>query len=76
MERQEKEMYNISIHSAARAETAAKGPGEVQAGISIHSAARAETHIFYTDGWDTIISIHSAARAETVPQWYPVMRGM
>ncbi len=55
----------ISIHSAARAETYSGGKDSDVMLISIHSAARAET-----GGIDRVvvnqkISIHSAARAET-----------
>ncbi len=55
----------ISIHSAARAETSMTLPVLLISKISIHSAARAETGPAGTNVAWTTISIHSAARAET-----------
>ena len=56
----------ISIHSAARAETSNGKDIKEPAKISIHSAARAETDATYNK-YNVVyyISIHSAARAET-----------
>ena len=56
----------ISIHSAARAETTLQNMGAIQNFISIHSAARAETDNIANDITTIFISIHSAARAETL----------
>ena len=55
----------ISIHSAARAETAAYYKHPSSWTISIHSAARAETVVKCIFSPAILISIHSAARAET-----------
>ena len=57
--------FNISIHSAARAETAAYYKHPSSWTISIHSAARAETVVKCIFSPAILISIHSAARAET-----------
>ena len=58
-------LTQISIHSAARAETYFQWLDFRSFRISIHSAARAETSLYIHGFTSPYISIHSAARAET-----------